>query len=168
MDTQTLSVETTCTSNQCSGKGRCHQAIENFTKANFNSTVTLSEPITNHCNNHQLTKYISAQSQLKLGETEKAISVLGELISEYPDYALAYYERAMAHIQLNQNEAAIPDLNTFIQLQEAPSLIYCTLSKLYLKTGKLMEAIATLREASQKHPDCNNVKQTLEYITQEF
>ena len=83
----------------------------------------------------------------KKGQYDSALYYLDRSIKLNPEYYLAYKNRAITHMQLNQNEAAIQDLKKVLHYQPDDAAIHNAIGNCYHATGKYQEGILAFNRA---------------------
>ena len=107
-------------------------------------------------------------SLIERGETEQALSKLGELISQKPRDAVLYSVRATIRHRLGQNDEAIADLNSAIELNDKDARFHNNRGFVLLGMQQFPEALKDLDRATELIPDYPNAfnNRGLLYIAQ--
>ncbi|WP_017303690.1 protein kinase family protein [Spirulina subsalsa] len=98
-----------------------------------------------------------AREQVLKGDYQGAIATYNRVIDQHPDSAEAHYQRAMVHRTLGQNQRAIDDLTTAIQLGGKLDEAYYQRGNLRYLIGDRPGAIADYNAALEQNPNMAKV-----------
>jgi tetratricopeptide (TPR) repeat protein len=100
--------------------------------------------------------YVLAVCHLRLGQAREAKPGLAACLSQRPDFAYGYLLRGLAHLQLDELDAAAADFQKTLDLNPGSYTrygAYVNRGALRVRQGRLDEAIADLRTATDLLPD---------------
>ncbi len=87
------------------------------------------------------------------GKIEESINHYNQAIRLKPDYANAYFNRAIAHANLGQKERAIEDYNQVIRLKHDYALAYYNRGFVYHASGQYQNSVKDFSETLRLRPD---------------
>jgi tetratricopeptide (TPR) repeat protein len=86
-------------------------------------------------------------------DDKKAIAYLDRAIELNPNYAIAYYSRAISHHDLGEYEKAIADIDRAIKLKPNDAFAYASRGSVYMKLNDRQKAIASYTRAIEINSD---------------
>jgi tetratricopeptide (TPR) repeat protein len=73
-------------------------------------------------------------------DPQRALEILEGVNKQYPNFTLAHYVRALAHLNLNEPAAAVGDLQTAVKLSGAQPFIMASLARAQARAGQRDQA----------------------------
>jgi tetratricopeptide (TPR) repeat protein len=87
------------------------------------------------------------------GQSQLALEVITELIEKEPEYAEAFFRRAVILGDLRRDEEALADLTRSIELDASVAIVHQVRAKCLFNLGRDIEAIASADHAVELDPD---------------
>lgn len=94
-----------------------------------------------------------AESLHNIGESDKAIAYLSEMIAQYPDSSSLYERRAHILREMYREEESVADLDKAIQIDDSNYIVWYTRALAYKDLGKYEEAIRDFKESIQREDE---------------
>jgi len=94
--------------------------------------------------------YDEAIALQEAGKLEEAVGKLEELISEHPDFALAYAGLSVFCSKLDQHDKAVEHAQKVCELEPDDPFSYMAKSMICQKAGRLEEAEQAMSQAMEK------------------
>lgn len=104
---------------------------------------------------------------LKAGQVDDAIRVLGDLLRQNMDDAQLHMYLGIAYGQKNDKLHAIHHLETSVNLEENPKVLY-NLGLIYESSHRIDEAVRQYRRSIQLDPDYTLAQQALHKLQEQF
>ncbi|WP_235297577.1 tetratricopeptide repeat protein [Portibacter marinus] len=103
------------------------------------------------CGGHSEEK--SAEPQVQFQSDDPVLTGLSQIISDDPENADGYYERAKMLVDRELYDPAIDDLNKALSIDSTKAVYYHLLSDAYLDYYKSGEALDVMEKAAEKFPN---------------
>ena len=99
-----------------------------------------------------------------VGDNNKALATLENLILLEPEYGRVYYLKGLLYHEMGNDKLAIDDMEKAIQFDQYNFRAYYNLANLYLTTGDLVKANSTMIAGMRLQPDSEEGKYLLNLI----
>lgn len=117
-------------------KNRFEQAMSEFLKANYETSVELLDKVLELEPDHKLALTTRGAAELKMNRPDAAVESFNQSIKADPAYAKAYHMRGLAFESKGDHEAALNDFNKAIELNPQYGAAYHSRGTLYAKMGR--------------------------------
>ena len=135
-----------------------------FRKKDYNGALIVFQHVV-HIHQHTDSVFYVGKCFVELGQFEKAVEKLAEVMRKRQNHFEVYFELGCAYMGMFDFKEAQKCFETSIRLNPDHIIAYYYLSKLYLKKGEHDNSIRILNELKERHPqEAGLVDKNLEVV----